>query len=46
MLQQIHICKEEHPQKMGEKTRNHKLTQAALKAQIKSRANGPNAYMT
>lgn len=44
MLQQIHICKEEHTQKMGVKTLNHKLMQAALNAQIKSHVNVPNAY--
>lgn len=44
VLQQIHICKEEHTQKMGVKTHNHKLMQAALNAQIKSHVNVPNAY--
>lgn len=43
VLQQIHICKEEYTQKIGEKTHSHKLMQAALNAPVKSPV--PNAYV-
>jgi len=46
VLQQINICKKEHTQKAGEKTHSHQLMQAAFNAQIKSRANVSNAYVT
>lgn len=46
VLQQIHICKEEHAQKMGKKTHSHNVMQAALNAQIKSHADVRGAYAT
>lgn len=46
MLHQIYICKEEHAEKMGEKTHSHNVMQTALNAQIKSHANVRDACAT